>query len=311
MSFSKDEEYAIEEMAKLSKDSLMSQIKEISVSAWKGQLETLTLNSWLNNFTGEFFNNKSAEQNLALWLALNFVFYTDQDIRTLSINLWWKFIHERIEKFEEIGFMSDKPIEEKYKYVVDNTMIQPLGNCGGSGTNVCYFFRQSNGLKKELFDLKEDDKYQYLVLVDDATVSGRQAEEYLKKYESITDKEKYVLTYISTVKARQYIEPSANVLSAIELDDKSKCFDSNSYVFSRHKNWIAIAKKMCKHYGEKLDFHNPLGYRRGQYLFGFYYNTPNNTLPIFWGTLNGWVPLFNRYFSDYDKLEDLNGEKFF
>ena len=207
--------------------------------------------------------------------------------------------------------MSDKTLQEKHKYIIDNTVIQPLGNCGGSGANVCYFFRQSNSLKKEMFDIKKDADYQYLVLVDDVTVSGYQAKTYLDRYNELTDKSKYILTFISTVKAREHIGDSAYLISSIELDEKSKCFSENSYVFSRHKNWLSIAEKMCKHYGLKLSSRYPLGFRDGQYLFGFYYNIPNNTLPIFWGTLNEWTPLFTRYFSNYDRTEEENNEKFF
>lgn len=311
MTFSNDEEYAISEMAKLSKEDLKKQIKNISLSSWERGLETITLNSWLNNFSGEFFGNQDAEQNLALWLVLNFVYYTDKDIRSLSVNLWWKFVHDRMEEYSNTGFMCDNSLEEKYKYIVSHTVIQPLGNCAGSGTNVCYFFRQSNGLSKEMFDMKNNEDYKYLVLVDDATVSGHQALEFLAVYDYITDKEKFVLTYISTCKARQHIGTSANLLSSIELDAKSKCFEKNSYVFSRHKNWIDVAKKMCKYYGQRIDPRNPLGFRNGQFLFGFYYNIPNNALPIFWGNVNGWVPLFERYFNDCDKLEETNSEKFF
>ena len=304
-----DDKRVIEEIASLSSNDLEEQIRAISHSAWNGQLEMLTLNSWLGNFTGEFFENKTAEQNLALWLALHFVFYTDQDIRSLSRNLWWKFVHQKMEEYSSSGFMKDKTLDEKYQYIIENTRICPLGNCGGSGTNVCYFFRQSNGLKKEMFGLN-GDKFEYLILVDDATVSGHQAMECLEDYKLISCESKYVLNYISTVKAKEYIGDSACLISSIELDDKSKCFDENSYVFSRHKSWISVAKRMCKYYGEKLDPRNPLGYRRGQYAFGFYYNIPNNSLPIFWGTLGGWVPLFNRYFSDHDAMGDLFDEKF-
>lgn len=311
MMLSDEEAYAIKEMEKLSKEELINQIKEISLSAWGNQLETITLRAWLTNFTGEVFGNVVAEQNLALWLVLNFVFYTDADIRSLSVNLWWKYIHQIMEEYENSGFMEGKPLEEKYKYIIDNTVIQPLGNCSGSGTNVCYFFRQSNGLKKELFGLKNDEDYKYLVLLDDATVSGHQAKEYLEQYANVTTKDKFILTYISTVKAREYIGDEACVISSIEMDNKSKCFDEDSYVFSRHKNWISAAKKMCKHYGKIIDPRNPYGFRTGQYLFGFYYNIPNNTLPIFWGSVNGWIPLFNRYFSDCDKWEEINGEKFY
>ena len=311
MMFSQDELIAIEELEKLSTEDLINQIKDISLCAWNNRLEVLTIRAWLVNFTGKFFNNQRAEQNLALWLALHFVFYTDQDVRALSKNLWWKFVHQRLSEYSSSGFMSDNTLEEKYNYLIDNTVVQPLGNCGGSGTNVCYFFRQSNGLKKELFEFKENEKYQYLVLVDDATVSGHQAVEYLDTYKGIENKKKYILTYIATDKAKEYIGDRADVISSINLDAKSKCFDDCSYIFSRHKNWTNVAKKMCRHYGQKLDPYNPIGYRNGQYTFGFYYNIPNNSLPIFWGTLGGWTPLFDRYFSDYKYLEDLNSEKFY
>ena len=310
MCFSANEKIAILEMAKLPTDDLIEQIKRISLSAWNNRLEIITLNAWLNNFTGEFFNNKDAERNLALWLVQHFVFYSDHDIRSLSVNLWWKYIHNRIEEFDSTGFLSDKTLDEKYNYIMDNTVIQPLGNCGESGTNVCYFFRQSNALKKEMFSLKKDSVYKYLVLVDDATVSGHQAEENLEKYNEIKNKEKFILTYISTEKAREYIGDKAFIISSIIMDEKSKCFSANSYSFSRHNNWISSAKKMCRYYGKKLDPCNPLGYRNGQYLFGFYYNTPNNSLPIFWGTLGGWTPLFDRYFSELDNIGGANSDKF-
>ena len=49
----------------------------------------------------------------------------------------------------------------------------------------------------------------------------------------------------------------------------------------------------------------PLGYDNGQYMLGFEYNTPDNTLPIFWGMGDGWVPLFKRYQKIYNGKEYL------
>jgi len=44
-----------------------------------------------------------------------------------------------------------------------------------------------------------------------------------------------------------------------------------------------------------------LGHSNGQYAFGFYYNTPNNTLPLFWSDQNGWIPIMKRYDKVYGK----------
>ena len=160
-----------------------------------------------------------------------------------------------------------------------------------------------------MFDMGKEKEYEFLVLADDATISGFQTAENLEPYKTI-DKEKFVLTFISTQKARSHIGDSAHIISSIELDEKSQCFSNSSYVFSRHQNWTSIAKRMCQYYGKKIDPHNPIGFRRGGYLFGFYYNIPNNTLPIFWGTLGGWTPLFHRYFSEHEELEGENNETF-
>lgn len=305
-----EEREAIKDIdATLNIDQLIDQIKDISIAAWDGHLETLTIKAWINNFTGEVMESQSAEQKIALWLALNYVYYTDNDIRSLSCNLWWKLIHKLIEECQDEGF-DTLDLHKKYEYILNRICIQPLGNCSGSGTNVAYFFRQSNGLAKELFEIGEKE-IDYLVLVDDATISGKQANENLERYKKYPVKKIYVLTYISSDEAKKNIGESAELLSAVELDNHAKAFSNDSLIFKNHINWISISKKMCKHYGKRLDSRYPLGYDKGEYTFGFYYNTPNNTLPIFWGTFGHWSPLFTRYFSHYDKLEaDLN-EKFY
>lgn len=93
MNFSQDELAAIKQIESLRTSDLVEKIKRISLAAWNGQLEILTLQSWLSNFRGECLNSIQAEQNLALWLVQHFVYYTDKDIRSLSVNLWWKYSH--------------------------------------------------------------------------------------------------------------------------------------------------------------------------------------------------------------------------
>ena len=311
MSFSTEEKRAIDEIAALDHEKMIIRIKEISVASWDNALESLTVKSWLTNFTGEFFGNQAAEQNLALWILENYVYYTDRDVRAMAKNMWWKYLHHQLIRLESSNTLADKPIPEKIEYIKDETIIQPLGNCSGSGTNVAYCFRQTNRLKKERFDLLNAQDFKYLVLVDDATLSGHQAEENLAQFDKYIGKERFILTYISSMRAKEYLHEKVTLISSVDLDEKSRCFDSNSYVFRIHPNWTAIAKKMCEHYGQKLDPHNPVGFRKGQYTLGFHYNIPNNSLPIFWGTLGGWVPLFTRYFSDEPDGRNADDEAFF
>jgi len=43
-----------------------------------------------------------------------------------------------------------------------------------------------------------------------------------------------------------------------------------------------------------------LGFGGDGYMFGAYYNIPDNTLPIFWSSQNDWNYLFKRYDKKYD-----------
>ncbi len=72
-----------------------------------------------------------------------------------------------------------------------------------------------------------------------------------------------------------------------------------------------MGKQFVSHYGKRIPFVEPLGYENGEYTFGFFYNTPDNTLPIFWGQVNGWVPIIKRYHKSYRKDKNyLGNEKF-
>ena len=98
-------------------------------------------------------------------------------------------------------------------------------------------------------------------------------------------------------------ECGVQVISSITLDDRDRAFSNNSYLFDREKyqSIRQITKDMCEYYGKKIiqdkeDYMKgfPLGFEDGQYMIGLSYNTPDNTLPIFWAQGNGWVPIFER-----------------
>ncbi|MDR2409621.1 MAG: hypothetical protein LBE13_16135, partial [Bacteroidales bacterium] len=61
---------------------------------------------------------------------------------------------------------------------------------------------------------------------------------------------------------------------------------------------------------KKIGVTDPLGYKDGEYAFGFYYNTPDNSLPIFWGQKNGWLPILKRYHKNYRIKKYLHNERF-
>ena len=80
------------------------------------------------------------------------------------------------------------------------------------------------------------------------------------------------------------------------LDDSFKCFSERSRFFNDYNNDIKErCQELCTVHGNKLCQEHPLGYKDGQLLIGFYHNTPNNTLPIFWSSTTSWNPIFKRY----------------
>lgn len=304
----------IQEIEQENIDDYKQELSTLSSCSWDSIIRTPEIEKWLSNFTGIVLDSKPAEQILALHLAISYVYFTENDVRSMSQNLWWKYCHFLIENFEEEGW-ENKTDSEKLEYIVSNTSINPLGNLAGSGTNICYYFRQANSLGGTVFRPYNSDEHKLFCVIDDATLSGKSAIEDLKRYsETINSSKAFYLSFITSNKAKatlNEIYPNLKVISALDLDDSSKLFNDISLYFYGKEKWKPVAKYLCKSYGEKLFSHNPLGYNNGQYAIGFFYNTPNNSLPIFWGERFGWNPLFKRYFTSKGNSVVANDEFFY
>jgi hypothetical protein len=138
--------------------------------------------------------------------------------------------------------------------------------------------------------------------------SGAQAEEYsaeiledLKRLKP--DAHVAYLSLFATSEGLRYVRNRTRFDSAdciFELDESFKCFEAGSRYFQPPVDNIDadFARQMCLKYGRRLFPIHPLGYRNGQLLLGLHHNTPDNTLPIFWGDESSsiaWSPIFKRY----------------
>ena len=303
----------------LDSERLKKIIINTSIVAWKNQISNAQIESWLTNFDGQFFSKPENERKLALWLLAHFSYYTQEDVRLLCKNLYNQYIHEKLWKYE------CTELSDAISHILANTLFVGLGNDSESGNNILYHFRQENLLAKNSFEINLSKTYQNLVFIDDVTISGNQALEYIHS-RSINAENTYAAILIATDKAIRELEgppeePShIKVISAMLLDERDKAFSESSYAFADER--IAalkpIAEEFCRMYGQTavigwdyMEAH-PLGYKNGQYMIGFDYNTPDNTLPIFWGTGNGWIPLFKRYPKIYGRKEyALDGRKYY
>lgn len=302
----------------LDSDRLKRIIWNTSVVAWSNVITVQNVNLWLENFTGKYFQNVENERKLALWLLAHFVYYTYDDVRALCKVLFNRIIHEKILDMEE-----GDSIESVICELTEETLFIGLGNNSESGNNLLYYFRQENRLPKSCFEYDLKKQYKNLIYIDDITMSGSQAVQYIesRKFDINNIYAGFLIATDVAIKCLNNSQKKIKTVSTMLLDSRDKVFSEESYVFSGKevKAIKTAAKEFCEVYGKVAIEHDgymstwPLGFADGQYILGFEYNTPDNTLPIFWGTSNGWHPLFKRYQKIYSKGKEsaLDGRKYY
>lgn len=295
---------------------LMSTLRKTISTAWHiNTIHEKVINKWLSNFVGDALYTKdfgrekakNLERRIALFLLCNFIYYNEEEVKHLMKVMLEKFIH---------NFFSGQGLTEVDDDQIDSlirrTQFSPFGNQSESSSYMLYLFRQINDLSK--YDFEEKKESDNIVFVDDFSITGSQSDWYIKKYlkEHPENKSKnlYVLLMISTqeaIKKIKSIPAVKDVFPCIIMNNSSKAFSDESIVFQGYSPELKEkAKKLCLHYGElilskedKEDGATAFGFGGGEYLLGAYYNTPNNTLPIFWSEENLWQPIFRRYNKKY------------
>lgn len=297
-------------------DILMNTLRKTINTAWHiNTIHQAGIEKWLSNFVGDAlctqdFDRQQAqalEQRISLFLLCNFVYYNEEEVRHLMRVMIGNFIHAYF-----LGKGVYNIDDDEIDLLIKKTTFSPLGNQSESSSYMLYLFRQINDLSK--YDFEDKDDSENIVFVDDFSITGKQADwyikQYLKSHPQSSEKKIFVLLMVSTqdaVKKIKLIPEVTDVLPCIIMDDSSKAFSDTSIVFQGYSPELKNqAKKICQHYGDlilsvqdKEDGATALGFGGGEYLIGAYYNTPNNTLPIFWSEENSWKPIFRRYNKKY------------
>jgi len=279
-------------------EDLTKQIMHISATVWKHELTGKDIDNWLSNFRGDIFT-KQEEKIIALWLLTHFVYYNEDEVRHLCKILYKDFIHFLIEK--------NKPedIKQFISSAITKYKFHHLGKGSESGAYVLYYFRQQNDLALINFPKfinTDNELSDNIIFIDDVTLTGDETSQAFIFFNKLKvhGGNKILLTFIASDEAISCLSKiGVTVISAIILEKRSKCFDSTSEVFQHHGDLLESCKKMVSHYGQNLKPLWPLGYKDGQYTFGFFYNTPDNTLPIFWSESANWIPIVKRYDKNY------------
>ena len=269
---------------------MISILKVTFEKSWRIMMDFEDINKWLSNFSGDFYA-KEDERRIALWLLCNFTYYGDIEVNHLCSVLFYNFIH-KLATDMELSTVSE--IEDALK----KTVFTSIGSASESGGLMLYHFRQEAKLSIDRFvfpigsDISRSD---IIVCIDDVILSGGTAARFFHKNKDLfSGKKFFYLSLITTKEAAQKLnELNVSVVSCSVLDDRNKVFSEESLCFYKFPQLRNYARDIAEGYGRKIEPSTPLGYKDGQYSFGFFYNIPNNTLPIFWSTQN-WAPIFAR-----------------
>ncbi len=260
-------------------------------TSWGNNIGDDEINLWLDNFIGEIYN-KEDEKRIALWLLCNFTFFSHEEINHLCEVMFKKFIHDLI--------LCENVSSDSLSELLDRTLFAAIGSASESGGLLLYHFRQASGLQMSNFCYPtafNSSEENILVCVDDVTLSGGTAKKhYYKILQEEPARHKYYLTIVANKKAVDALKSlGIKVIYANLVDERDGCFSDTSMLFHKYPNLKEPAKRICEHYGKKIKTgkSSELGFKNAGFAFGFYYNTPNNTLPIFWSEQD-WTPIFPR-----------------
>lgn len=288
------------------KEDLIRHIMLTNSVVWRRRLTRTQIDEWLSNFTGAV-HPVEYEHQLALWLLTNFVYYNESEVKHLCKTLYNDFVHHLLLEDQSAG-----DIAESLRGRFARLRFNGLGRWSESSGYILYSFRQENRLRQSLFlsssslEALDDEGVDTIVFVDDVALSGAkgQAARYLQEQvqKHFSNKRIVVLALIASEEAKAHLESLGYVvINAVTLTNHSRAFHQESDTFGHHPADREKCHAMCMHYGKRLNARWPLGYNDGQYLFGFFHNTPNNTIPILWSELNGWKPIVNRYDKNYSR----------
>jgi hypothetical protein len=304
----------------------MAKIKTLNETVWERHASEPAIVEWLDNFTAPNPSEPS-ERLHALFLLSNFMYFGNRQVRELL-----KHLYRDLYRYPIL-----KELRRAHSDTLDSDLIDPLfqnelaqtrflgvGNPSESGCHLLYYFRQENGLSKDLFihthelfrrepgsgtqHLRDSSVTRY-VFIDDFCGSGKQATEYSRDLveEILRLKPSATVAYyvlfattkgISTVRSDTAFSEAREIY---QLDPSFECFSTGSRYFLRPMDGIdkKFCQDMCQRYGANMVApEHALGFDNSQLLLGFHHNTPDNTLPIIWyDEPSGfpWKPIFRRY----------------
>ncbi len=255
------------------------------VGEWEQKGSRLQLKNrielWLNQFEKE-------ERKEMLRLLYHFDYYSSHKIPQIVKSLYLKF--REICDSEDVVFAK---VEKQF------------------GTSFSSIFFMSFWFQNNLYDyteenlsniICEEDLTENLVIVDDYFGSGESFIKYINKLVTLNPNIKlkniYFIAHQGSYIGKKAIDDYAaknKVNITIIVNKYSKKAFEYGNIYSE-----SLADKHRQLYSEIYDKRNQnpffkFGYGEVEALVSFYYNTPNNTLGLFWQNMCGFKALFSRH----------------
>ncbi len=270
-------------------DALMEEIRKKALHCWGNCITMSSIEEWLCNFTGRIFDIDE-ERIMALRLLNSFIYLSHNEVLHLCKVIHQEFLHSLI-----VNGYCESDIADKIRYF-------PIGNPSESSSLILYFYRLANNIPKDKFsNIPRNNNGELIVFVDDISGSGHQASSHiieLMQKENISPKSIKYLSLIATDAAIDIFRTNGlELISAFNIDSRMRVFSDDSYTAFDQQTIINM-KCLLQAYEDRLEW-DPLGYSKSELALGFYYNVPDNTLPIFWKESKLWTPLFKRFHKIY------------
>ena len=248
------------------------------------------IDMWLQAFPAE-------NHAFLLELLMQFYYYSEERIKDKVVELYAAFLKEYQGDTNEVVYT--KIIKEQGVACSDILFITFWMQ-----NNLMYSCAQNNILN--LLEAEQIPKE--LVVVDDYSGTGKtfikSVNKMLQVNGLVKDTHFYFLTLHITQRAVRQIEEYAKVvginIKIVTLDYSDETF-KNDYIYN-----AIDAEQKKRYYGEICKKHkvdrNALGFEDVASLVSFHYNTPNNTLGLFWQDLIDFAALFPRKKKQSTKL---------
>jgi len=186
--------------------------------------------------------------------------------------------------------------------VARSAVYVPCGDVASSASLVAYMYRQSNQLSRSSFVSLEAlsaglTETKVAIILDDFCGSGHSAariwKDYIQPLHAKRPDCKFVFAcMVAHQQAIEYLahETNLHVVVAEVIPATHQPFSQDSEIFptaGERERAATIVEK----YSANIPKGGSLGYAATQSLVGFFFNTPDNTLPLFWAPSDAWHPL--------------------